>query len=78
MTQLAAALVGSDTCYKLGGVVSDSLWGQVDLESSSWIAGIGGPGSNAGVYDTGPGGTAAGLTEPSVSSWTPCDVGRTC
>jgi len=25
-----------------------------------------------------PGGAAAGLTEPSVSLWTPCDVGRTC
>lgn len=25
-----------------------------------------------------PGGAAAGLTEPSVSLWTPCDVGQTC
>lgn len=25
-----------------------------------------------------PGGAAADLTEPSVSLWTPCDVGRTC
>ncbi len=25
-----------------------------------------------------PNGNAAGLTEPSVSLWTPCDVGRTC
>ena len=25
-----------------------------------------------------PGGAAAGLTEPSVSLWAPCDVGQTC
>ncbi len=25
-----------------------------------------------------PGGASAGLTEPSVSLWTPCDVGQTC
>lgn len=25
-----------------------------------------------------PNGNAAGLTEPSVSLWTPCDTGRTC
>lgn len=24
------------------------------------------------------GGAAAGLTEPSISLWTPCDVGQTC
>ena len=25
-----------------------------------------------------PNGNAAGLTEPSVSLWTPCDLGQTC
>lgn len=52
----AAVRVGNDPCFTPGGVASASLWGQVDLGSFAWVAGIGGSGSNAGVYVTGPGG----------------------
>ena len=30
-------------CFTPGGVASDSLWGQVDLVSLNWVAGIGAP-----------------------------------
>lgn len=52
----AAVRVGADRCYTPGGVASDLSWGQVDIGSFNWVAGIGGSGSNAGAYDTGPGG----------------------
>jgi hypothetical protein len=53
---LPASVRGTaDRCYTPGGAASDSLWGQVDLGSASWVAGIGGAGAGA-AYDTGPGG----------------------
>lgn len=51
----AAVRAGSDVCYTPGGVASDSLWGQVDLGSFDWVAGIGGAGAG-GAWTTGPGG----------------------
>ena len=50
----AAVRVGNDRCYTPGGAASDSLWGQVDLGSFKWVAGIGGAGAGGG--DTGNGG----------------------
>ena len=52
---LATAVHGSgDVCFTPGGAASDSLWGQVDLGSFTWVAGIGGAGAGGDV--TGPGG----------------------
>ncbi len=51
----AAPRVGDDRCYTPGGTASASLWGQVDLGSFNWVAGIGGAGAG-GAYTTGPGG----------------------
>ncbi|HJR76299.1 MAG TPA: hypothetical protein VJ805_04970, partial [Nitrospiraceae bacterium] len=50
----AAVRVGGDVCFTPGGAASDSLWGQVDLGSFTWVPGIGGAG--AGGQETGPGG----------------------
>lgn len=52
----AAARVGADRCYPPGGAPNTSPWGQIDLVGFNWAAGNGGSGSNAGIYDTGPGG----------------------
>jgi hypothetical protein len=54
--QPATARVGADRCYPPGGVPNTSPWGQIDLAGLDWAAGNGGSGSNAGIYDTGPGG----------------------
>ncbi|MEO7338724.1 MAG: hypothetical protein ABIV63_19300 [Caldimonas sp.] len=51
----AAASVADGRCPTPGGAASDSLWGQVDLGHSRWVAGIGGAGGIGGTY-TGPGG----------------------
>lgn len=52
---LATAVHGSgDVCFTPGGAASDSLWGQVDLGSFTWVPGIGGAGAGGDV--TGPGG----------------------
>lgn len=51
----ASVRAGGDVCYKPGGSASDSLWGQVDLDTFAWVAGIGGAGAGD-AYNTGPGG----------------------
>ncbi|MGE3977000.1 MAG: hypothetical protein AB7F94_05370, partial [Nitrospira sp.] len=51
---LAAVRSTGDRCYTPGGAAGDSLWGQVDLGSFAWVAGIGGAGAGGDV--TGPGG----------------------
>ncbi len=51
----ASVRVGGDVCYTPGGAAGDSLWGQVDLGTFVWVAGIGGAGAG-GAYETGPGG----------------------
>ena len=60
----AAVSVGNDRCYTPGGVASDSLWGQVDLGTFNWAAGIGGAG--AGGQVTGPGGVGGGQGGASI------------
>ncbi|MBX3643333.1 MAG: hypothetical protein KF720_09725 [Rubrivivax sp.] len=40
-----AGNTSAQPCFTPGGVASDSLWGQVDLVSLNWVAGIGGAGT---------------------------------
>ena len=63
-TLTAAVRVGNDRCYTPGGAASNSLWGQVDLGTFNWAAGIGGAG--AGGQVTGPGGVGGGQGGASI------------